>query len=58
MEKKTKQYQKPLVEKINLRVTESVLTACKTSLSAVQPKHNAPGNICTASPACKNDAGS
>lgn len=58
MEKKTKQYQKPLVEKINLRITESVLTACKTSFSAVQPKHDPAAAICTASPACKNDTGS
>jgi hypothetical protein len=32
-----KQYQKPIVEKVNLRVTESVLTACKTTLKQVQP---------------------
>lgn len=35
MEKK--RYQKPMIEKVNLRVTESVLTACKTSSSANQP---------------------
>lgn len=35
MEKK--QYRKPVLEKVNLRVTESVLTACKTIEAVAQP---------------------
>lgn len=38
MEKK--QYQKPVMEKVNLRITESALTACKTSIRQQQPGGN------------------
>ena len=57
MEKK--QYQKPVLEKVNLRVTESVLTACKTALKILQPGHSS--KACDASPAaakCSTDTGS
>ena len=57
MEKK--QYQKPQLKAVNLRVTESVLTACKTNLKIAQPGHT--GKICDASPpadTCKLDIGS
>ena len=37
MEKKKKQYQKPMLEKVNLRVNESVLQACKTLQTILQP---------------------
>ncbi len=37
MEKKKKQYQKPMLEKVNLRVNESVLQACKTATTVTQP---------------------
>lgn len=56
MEKK--QYQKPVLEKVNLRVTESVLTACKTAERIVRPGRN---KACNASPAatrCLADLGS
>jgi hypothetical protein len=55
MEKK--QYQKPVIEKVNLRITESVLTACKTNIRSTQPgKNNA---VCN-QPAgqCSTDQGS
>ena len=42
MEKKKKQYQKPMLEKVNLRVNESVLQACKTSGTLVQPNGTRP----------------
>jgi len=42
MEKKKKQYQKPMLEKVNLRVNESVLLGCKTSLTQQQPNGNRP----------------
>lgn len=45
MEKK--QYQKPLVNKVNLRITESVLTACKTNVAIVQPNSGTKLRICT-----------
>lgn len=52
MEKKKKQYQKPMLEKVNLRVNESVLQACKTSSSVQQPGGARPctsggGNRCS-----------
>lgn len=56
MEKK--QYQKPVLEKVNLRVTESVLTACKTSIRITQPGGN---NICSEpvnNPKCSATQGS
>lgn len=34
---KKKHYQKPLIEKVNLKVTESILTACKLVTPMVQP---------------------
>lgn len=46
-----KQYQKPVVEKVNLNITESVLGACKTTIRTSQPgKANAicGGNKCLA----------
>lgn len=57
MEKK--QYQKPQLKAVNLRITESVLTACKTAIKATQPGHSA--KACNASPAsgkCNLDVGS
>ncbi len=52
MEKKKKQYQKPMLEKVNLRVNESVLQACKTSGTVAQPNGTRPctsggGNRCS-----------
>lgn len=52
MEKKKKQYQKPMLEKVNLRVNESVLQACKTGSTVPQPNGNRPctsggGNRCS-----------
>ena len=44
MEKK--QYQKPVLEKVNLRVTESVLTACKTDVKIVQPGGLGVSHVC------------
>jgi hypothetical protein len=34
---KKKYYRKPLMEKVNLSVTESVLTACKLTTASVDP---------------------
>lgn len=47
---KKKHYQKPLIKKVNLRVTESVLTACKLDVAALQPGHSSTPKICTAGP--------
>lgn len=57
MGKKKKQYQKPIVEKVNLRVTESVLTACKTIDTITQPNAT---RKCSAggAAACKTTDGS
>ena len=56
---KKKQYQKPLLEKVSLKVTESILTACKTAVRTAQPGHS--NKACNASPPkarCLNDVGS
>jgi hypothetical protein len=37
MNQQKKSYQKPVVEKVNLRLEESVLTFCKTALNTIQP---------------------
>lgn len=59
---KKKQYQKPLIEKIDLKLTESILTNCKTSVAAIQATHTESPKACTASagPAgkCSTTAGS
>lgn len=34
---KKKSYHKPLIEKVNLRVTESVLLACKLVVASADP---------------------
>ncbi len=57
MEKK--QYQKPQLKAVNLRITESVLTGCKTAIRTSQPGHS--NKACNASPAgsrCSTDVGS
>jgi len=57
MEKKKKQYQKPMIEKVNLRVTESLLTACKTTATVSQPGGTRPCNA-GGKNACELDTGS
>lgn len=48
-----------MIEKVNLRITESVLTACKTNLSTVQPgKTTAVVCAVGAGNACKSTQGS
>jgi hypothetical protein len=58
MEKK--RYQKPMIEKVNLRITEAVLTACKTALKALQPSATTRTATCTAGGinACRDAPGS
>lgn len=56
---KKKQYQRPVIEKVDLRVTESVLTACKLSTAVLQPGHTESPKICTAGPVkCETTTGS
>lgn len=56
MEKIKKSYQKPKIEKVNLRERESVLVACKTSVRTQQPSGNV---ICGGAKAyCSTDQGS
>lgn len=51
---KKKRYQKPLIEEVKLRVTESVLLACKLASPSTDPSSGAgrscnagnPGNRC------------
>lgn len=58
MERK-KHYQKPVMKKVDLRVTESVLTACKTSSSAIVQPNGTKNRACTHTQAqCVLDLGS
>lgn len=55
-----KEYQKPVIENVKLRVTESVLTACKLAVVSNDP-YSGSGKACSAGkPAsrCQETAGS
>ena len=58
MGKKRKPYKKPLVEKVNLRVGESVLQVCKTDIKIVQPTKSPGGCAQGPPPKCEETVGS
>lgn len=55
---KKKYYQKPLIEKVNLNVTESVLTACKLATASTDPHNNASQSCTVGSSRCSTTEGS
>jgi hypothetical protein len=57
---KKKYYRKPLMEKVNLRVTESVLTACKLTIASIDANTGSTKHCTQGSPTlhCKETQGS
>jgi hypothetical protein len=57
---KKKRYQKPLIEEVKLRVTESVLLACKLTIASTDPNSGAGRSCAAGNPAnrCSTTEGS